>query len=179
MKEKSVRFCSSRREEAHFSAECGVPNAKCDQSLSMNFQVGRVTPCAPQLATHSPNGAHGVTRPTNPRSSWPRCRGAVCDFLLTSATTRRTAEVTANRSRTQVGPAPSSSFLRFLRSLLCGFMVPRLLSRRPRFPPTTAHARGGRCRRKMWPLTYRHPEKRRRAGRILLRLAGREVVFAC
>src|SRR5256885_16624771 len=29
-------------------------------------QVGRVTPCAPQARVCSPNGAHGVTRPTLP-----------------------------------------------------------------------------------------------------------------
>src|SRR5947208_10662613 len=28
--------------------------------------VGRVTPCAPQPASDLPNGAHGVTRPTQP-----------------------------------------------------------------------------------------------------------------
>ena len=27
--------------------------------------VGRVTPCAPRSHTIAPNGAHGVTRPTN------------------------------------------------------------------------------------------------------------------
>ena len=31
---------------------------------SVNGLVGRVTPCAPQMAKGFPNGAHGVTRPT-------------------------------------------------------------------------------------------------------------------
>ena len=34
-------------------------------SLPMNRKVGRVTPCAPLVWTFDPNGAHGVTRPTN------------------------------------------------------------------------------------------------------------------
>ncbi|MBI3850215.1 MAG: immunoglobulin domain-containing protein [Verrucomicrobia bacterium] len=58
---------------------------KTKPNQSMNLKVGRVTPCAPQLATHAPNGAHGVTRPTDPRSSWPRCPLADRGFLLTSA----------------------------------------------------------------------------------------------
>jgi len=58
---------------------------KTKPNFSMNLKVGRVTPCAPQLATHPPNGAHGVTRPTNPRSSWPCCPVADRGFLHTSA----------------------------------------------------------------------------------------------
>ena len=58
---------------------------KTKPNLSINLKVGRVTPCAPQLAIRFPNGAHGVTRPTNPRSSWPRCPVAGRGFLLASA----------------------------------------------------------------------------------------------
>jgi TatD DNase family protein len=35
----------------------------------LEAQVGRVTPCAPQPGKPSPDGAHGVTRPTTPRGT--------------------------------------------------------------------------------------------------------------
>jgi NTE family protein len=43
-------------------------NAKL-ANRSRRSKVGRATPCAPVLATRPLNGAHGVTRPTNPATS--------------------------------------------------------------------------------------------------------------
>ena len=37
---------------------------KLNSTQQTRAEVGRVTPCAPQVETSSPNGAHGVTRPT-------------------------------------------------------------------------------------------------------------------
>src|SRR5205823_14175856 len=49
------------------ATKCGWLTEKVKQSAS---RVGRVTPCAPQTRICSPNGAHGVTRPTCHKSNF-------------------------------------------------------------------------------------------------------------
>ena len=62
----------SRSKAALLSRFMGPMRFKMKRRLSMSCKVGRVTPCAPRLG-HGQTARRGLTRPTGPVGSWPRC----------------------------------------------------------------------------------------------------------
>jgi SAM-dependent methyltransferase len=92
--ERSPRMIEEAQKRLNESELARVQFVQAD---ALQWQVGRVTPCAPQALSHLPNGAHGVTRPTA-RLALPQHEGfdlIVTHFFLDCFRREELAELVA------------------------------------------------------------------------------------